>query len=325
MKQPLSLLAAAAAFALGCGSSSTPDFNQSFPDPYEGSVDYSVLATAPLPPDPKGLTPAVCGTKRCYYAATGQAQGQPVTFFAFDAIPATASPAPVLTLAGVTATEYDFPTGCDATGTFDPVQSAYRPDAQYPVFSQVPQNVTGRPPALPLVQISQVGGLSGWSCQDFKSSTSVLKAEEGASAVAQPHVYLRPVIDQTAPVKPSKPSFFVPHPGWWNNLQLAYLEGGEVPVDANGNLVVMEGALLDSTPGVTAKLTDPNAVVLAFQPGQPGYSPLVALHEFAVPAGHTASSYTSLCTTPGNCRPNEVDPSQWSSAPSLTVFLVASP
>jgi hypothetical protein len=323
MKHALIVVAALGVFGLGCGSTPGPDFNQTFPDPYEGSVDFSSLVTAPLPPDAKGASPAVCGTKRCYWAATGAAENQPLTFFAFDAIPSTASPAPVLTAAGVTTTEYDFPQGCVATGTFDPVQSAFRPDQQYSVFDALPVNVAGAPPALPLVQISDVSGLSGWSCQDFKSSNSVLAAEEGANALTPQHVFFRPIVDQTSPIKPSTPAFWAPLSGWWNNLQLAYLDGGEVPTDDQGNLIAMQGALLDTTAGVQSKLTAANVVVLPFRPGEAGWSPLVQLHELAVPSGRTPSSFTAICTTPGNCRPNEVDPSQWTSSPSLTLFVVA--
>ena len=327
MNRPLCVLGLLASLALACGGYQ-PNFNQKFPNPDEGTVDYTVLSTAPLPPDPRGATPTICGSKRCYFAISAKAEAQPITLFAFDQTSTGGKAPSPIAASAITATEYDFPSGCSASGDYDAVSDAFHPNLQYPVFDTLPVSGSATDG---LVTSSKVGGLGAYACNDFKTADSiggapgVTQGDDGAMAGARSGVFFRPVVDATSPVKPSFNSLFAPLSGWYANLQLAYLDGGPVPVDGSGNLVAMDAALLDPVDGTQSGITDANVLVLPRRPGEAGFSPYVALHEFTVPAGKLASDYNAICTTPGNCRPNEIDPSKWKSTPTLTLLIVASP
>jgi hypothetical protein len=111
--------------------------------------------------------------------------------------------------------------------------------------------------------------------------------------------------------------------GWYRGLMLGYLDGGQVPVDAQGQLVAMDGVLL-SPAGATSRPSDPKAVLLPFLPGEAGYSPIVRLRPFTLPAGKSLGAFTGLCRAGAECAASELDESQVTSPASLTLFIVAS-
>jgi hypothetical protein len=120
--------------------------------------------------------------------------------------------------------------------------------------------------------------------------------------------------------------------GWSADLQLTFLEGGIVPLSVPGasTFAVMDGVIVHPYgSGNLSATTEGQVIILPFLPGQPGYSPLVLLHDFHVPQGVDLDSfgnfyntvYTSICTT-SPCQPNEVDMTQTVSSNNL-LFIVA--
>ena len=69
---------------------------------------------------------------------------------------------------------------------------------------------------------------------------------------------------------------------WFRGLQAGYLSGGQIPTDSSGNLVAMDGVLVSPSGGSFSAVTTDKAVLLPFQPGDDGYSPIVRLHEISV-------------------------------------------
>jgi hypothetical protein len=111
--------------------------------------------------------------------------------------------------------------------------------------------------------------------------------------------------------------------GWFEGLQFAYLNGGPVPENPqdSSSLAYMDGVLLDPA-GTFSKTTTAGAIILPAIPGEPGYSPMVRVHDFTMPAGAALGTYTSLCPTGINCAPNEVDMTQVQYPAFNTMFIV---
>jgi hypothetical protein len=134
--------------------------------------------------------------------------------------------------------------------------------------------------------------------------------------------------------------------GWEAGLQLSFLNGGTVPLSPTNSSAfqVMDGAvILPHDPGsppstycaanqvaCPSPIYNPANIILPAVPGDPGWSPIVRLHEFHVAAGVDVDSfgnfyntvYTAICTNPGSCQPNEVDLTQALLATNV-MFVVA--
>ena len=315
------LLNAFGLLAFGCGADAK---NQ--PDPFYGVIDASALDAKLLPSTDK----KVCPKGPCYPGQQGFAHGKPFYFYNLGALvtstlpPLTASlAAPVFTLAQ-----------CAAGPAFDPQADAYPRDAQFPLFSALPlaspqPNVT----VWPLVRQTPVLGASATVCNDLKDAGSIKRegtanpGRLGAFADAPAGVFLWAVVDQAgATLSPGSPSLKVAvTPGWFRGLLLGYLDGGKVPLDSAQGLVTMDGVILNpSTPGVFAKPTDSKVVLLPFVPGEAGYSPIVRLHGFTLPAGESPGRYTGICTTGVGCAATDVDFTLASKSAFNTLLIAAS-
>jgi hypothetical protein len=126
--------------------------------------------------------------------------------------------------------------------------------------------------------------------------------------------------------------------GWYNGLQLTFLDGGPIPMAGMdpGTLVAMNGVIVHPTPVLqTSSPSAEGVVILPAMPGDPDYSPIVLLHDYHVPAGDDVDTsgdfsnaspfgkYTSLCTSGLNCQPNEVNMAN-AGAVSTILFIVTS-
>ena len=110
---------------------------------------------------------------------------------------------------------------------------------------------------------------------------------------------------------------------WFNGLQGSYLSGGRVPTDGQGNLVAMDGVIV----GYNNSFGDPAAskvILLQYQPGDDGYSPIVRLHDYKTSAA--AGSFIGVCPLgAATCPKNFVKLSDATPAAFNTLLIVASP
>jgi len=325
------LLAGVALSASACGGVYNYYFQEAGPtdaDPYLGTVDVSAL-------DAKYVAP-----RTGYVVQSGYAHGTAISFYNFGTVAVTALPKDSggknqLLPSLVTTSAYDATTGCKPAGTFDPVNEAYWRETQFPIFSGLPlaPTSTTAPPVIAVVKVFGVSGVSGDTCNDLKTVDSVTANKFGAKASDTPTGYeLRVPIDSAATL-PSLPNnnTFGPDGGWYRGLLFQYLNGGAVPVDTAGNLLPMEGVLV-STSTTTSTPTTPKAILLPAGPGEPGYSPIIRLHEFKAAAGKALGDYTTVCTTAASpSAPNtactgaasEIDVSKVATVTNL-VFIVGS-
>lgn len=303
-----------------CGSAATDV------DPYYGTIDATALDAKFLPATDR----KTCPSGPCYAPQVGYAHGKPFYFYNLGAVPTktlgtltTAAAKPV----------YDFPTGCDAKLDFDAQRDAFPHDTQFPIFAALPLATSAfGVNVLPLYRSTGVNNLSGNVCNDLKDAASIGPAggppgHFGATAGDAGDVVLRAVVDASAPLNPGVSGLkLTTKRGWYRGLQLSYLEGGPVPVDDKGNLQAMDGVILDpSSAGFFSKPTDPRVVILPFVPGEAGYSPIVRLHDFVLPAGKAFGSITGLCSgdISDGCTATDLDPALAKSAFN-TIFIVAS-
>jgi hypothetical protein len=120
--------------------------------------------------------------------------------------------------------------------------------------------------------------------------------------------------------------------GWYKGLQFNYLDGGDIPIDPvqPDSLAYMDGVLVDPIPdpslssGPFSNTTDANVVILPFLPGEAGYSPIVRLHDFALPPGGTFGQFTDECPTGQGCTATQVDMTQVQYPANQLIFIVAS-
>jgi hypothetical protein len=201
-----------------------------------------------------------------------------------------------------------FPHSCTAAG-YNPVQDAFPRDQQWPVADSLPlnnSNLTSPHPPLGLVSVYGVTGVSGETCNDIKFHESIAdsggKGKFGAVRTAKPtgfEVWM--IFDPTLPVLAAPGAAganaaSIPTSSYWyRGLQASYLPGGPVPVDASGNLVAMDGIILDPSSGGFEVPTTNFAVLLPAQPGDDGYSPIVRLHDFKLPSSNKLGDFKGVC------------------------------
>lgn len=304
---PLGTIALAALISgLGCNPTpfAVPD-TSSDADPYYGFIDPS-----PLPGGFAPRTGSACARGKCYPAQQGYAHGRQVSFYnlftyTVPTVPAAttgnSSPFSVSTLAETKT--FDFQSSCEPGAPFDPLNDAFHRDAQYPIFAALPSTSN----AYPFVARSEVTGLSGNHCNDLKTQASLAAGKFGAQIAPSPTDHrMWTVVDPTATFAALNGHAVQVRYGWFGGLQLAFLDGGVVPEDGDGNLVAMPGVLVSQAPGMT-RTTDAKVIILSSLPGEAGYSPIVALHNFSLPMGKSLGDYTGICTgDPSTCAPNEV-------------------
>lgn len=292
---------AALAVLLACGSANTPFTG----DKYYGPIDGSVL-------DAK-LRPAAASTGRC---PTGQApcyppqqvsiHGATVPIYNVGTI-ASGLTFTSGTLSGTTFVKssiyaYDFPDVCQPDLEYDPFSDPYPNDHQFPVFSALPVTPTSATTiVLPIVRTTGVFGLTTNPCNALKKTASIEAGQFGAAPddlAANATARLWAVIDPAAWVIPlSDTSTFQPQYGWFKGLILSYLDGGKVPLNASGNILTMEGVVVDPAGSGSSALTANKAIIFPFGPGEAGYSPIVRLRHFRAAANTQPSAYTSICTS----------------------------
>ncbi len=326
----------AGCLAAGCGSDSSTT-----PDRYNGAIDPSGLDAkfTPITSAASTALKALCtggAPTPCYPAQTGYAHGTPVRFYnvlnAGSAVKTgtVGKSGSLFPLVSTLQTQvFNFPNNCSKGRSIDPRFDAFTFDFQYPVFRSLPLvNTAFGVNVLPLVSLFSVSA-SGNTCNDIKSADSIDAGDFGAKASPAPvGVQLWAAVDASANFA-SLTSATTPSPApvpaqlhqmWIHGLQGSYLDGGKVPVDANGNIVAMNGVILN---GATfANAYDNQAVILPAVPGDDGYSPVVNLYQFAMPSGRTLGSYTDICPVGATCAANQV-PFGSTTAPFNTIFIVS--
>lgn len=203
-----------------------------------------------------------------------------------------------------------FPHGCTPNTAFNPVVDNYPRTEQFPIANDLPLNnaavsSTVRPP-LGIVAVYGVTGASGTTCNDLKYAQSITDGKDGAKRSADPLSYQAwMVFDPVVPVLKTFPNGDSVDVGifWFNGLQANYLASPTIPLNSHGNLLAMDGVLVATSTSFTA--TDPTAsrrVILPYQPGDDGYSPLVRLHTFTSSNSQTGSSpYNAICPKGATC------------------------
>ncbi|MCP3098688.1 hypothetical protein LZ198_07335 [Myxococcus sp. K15C18031901] len=297
---------AAALGVVACG-----DSTDEVGDKYQGVVDATNLDAKFKP------------TSGVYRPVTGKAKGTSVPFYNLgqvaterkddkgaitnSGVPVDESGRPILPASRVVATSYDLADGCKTgKADFDRRTDDYPETTQWPLFGALPLAVTGNttPPVLPLMKVTRWSGTGGEQCNAIKDVSSLTKGNFGGAASEETTVALRAIIDVSAQLNPLRTgSGFAAQGGWYRGLQLAFLDGGTVPVDAAGNLKVMEGVLVSPPTGAPA--TETAVYLFSALPGEEGWSPVVRLRTFTATAAKPASSYTGLCVDA--CAETELD------------------
>jgi hypothetical protein len=323
MKRLLAVLLALGA----CGEAS-----KNAPDPYYGTVDTTAFDTRFVPSTNK----TSCPNGACYPYQLGYEGGNQIHFFNFGATPtknfpvdqAGATQIPV----AVANSAYQF---AECTPRpYDTFADSFDPSVQFPIFAKLPLATTNTKAfLLPLAAVYAVDGVTGENCNDLKNASSIGpqigpagKFGAQASNVVQYHFWAP--IDMTAQLPATSQLCHTPgqvmYPpntpvcpgGWYKGLQFEFLDGGQVPVDSSGmNLAYMDGAILDAGAGSFTAVTAQNAVVLPHKPGDPGYSPIMRLFDYVLPAGYALGDGTlwAICTSQASCTAPEC-PIQCSSA-----------
>jgi hypothetical protein len=314
---------------LGCG----PEDKSKTPDAYKGFIDGTVLDSKFL----SGVCPtATSATARCtsYIAQKGFAKGEPVLFYNLGGFNTLASTVPAIKPSDLKAAPnsvaYQLPDGaCTGSSTFDPLKEAYANDRQFPLFNALPLPArSGAVPTWPFVNVRKFALGGSIQCNDIKAASSIGTADAPGKfgAVAEDAVEARlwAVIDPAFPLTPGSADFKPERYGWYNNLLLTYLDGGPIPANAQGELQAMEGVILDPAGSTAfARPTDSQAVLLQFKKGEPGFSPIVKLRSFRLPAGKVLGDYTGICASGMNCGPKEVNLTQAAANAVNTIFIVS--
>ena len=299
----------------GCGS------RASVADEYKGFIDASAF-------DAKFL-PGRCGSAPCYPSQQGYAHGAPVYFYNAGSV-ATAS-LPALKAIDL-APAFSFGSGrCVPNSDYQPMRDAYSQAEQYPLFSALPvaSRVTGAV-VTPFVNVVPISSSAPYTCNDVKDAEAVAYKGSvsskfdviGDETTAVPSMWV--AIDPTAPLSPGSPAFTLAVSyAWYKDLLLTYLDGGPVPFNDKGELVAMDGVILDPAGGAApSKTTDAKVVLLPFKRGEPGYSPIVKLHALRLPAGKVPGDFTGLCAG-GQCGPKDIDLATAAASALNPIFVVS--
>jgi hypothetical protein len=331
---------AGAVFALGCGSPVNAPENYSG-DTYNGVVDGSVLAPAF---QPNTFDKTACqGASSCYAPQIGWVAGRQITFYNALAVASANLPSPLgpglanRNSDGTGGFHLDtFRNANCKPGPYDPVKDAFPTATQAPVFDALPTAPTSTKAtaiAYPIAAVYDVG-FSG-QCNDIKSHDSV-PGLDGSVRSANPVAF-----ELWLPMDPAAGFLDLgftsaPMPlGWFRGLQLGAAggPGNVIPQSDDGTFIAMDGAILNPGGGVFSKPTDKNAVILPFAPGDPpataaapGWSPIVRLHNYTLPAGKKLGDIKGICQ-PGQpgCPSSHLQSSEvGKGSPFNTIFIVAS-
>jgi len=303
-------------------------------DPYNGVIDNSsgtptftgtnTTAQGALyvnfqPFVPSSSQRAQCNNATsCYLPITGFAAGKAIKFFVAGRMSSNTPPFQPAscdssnlhcTYAPTIANHYTdggggfhadvFPHSC-TPAPYDPVQDAFQRDQQWPIADSLPlnnANLSSPHTPLGLAAIYSVTGVSGETCNDLKYAASVSGGKFGAKRAAAPSAFeVWMIFDPTVPVLVAAGGAALPTSSYWfEGLQASYLNGGPVPLDASGNLIAMDGVILDPSSGGFEVTTTNNAIVLPAQPGDDAFSPIVRLHDFTLPSGKKLGDYKGVC------------------------------
>lgn len=316
------------------------------------------LALQFQPTVPSSSQRSTCnGATSCYLPQTGFVNGQVIPFFNAGVIkplpfatlpsyvPASCAPSGMSCVYAASMADHRsdggggwhadvFPHSCKP-GSYDPVNDAFPRDQQFSIVDALPVNNLTNTSALPplgMVAVSSVTGVAGETCNDIKYFSSVGSASSpghfGARRGDAPAGYeVWYLFDPSVPVlRASGPNAAPVEVSslWFNGLQANYLSGGPVPTDAQGNLLTMDGVIL----GTSTAFGDPTAngkVLLPYQPGDDGYSPIVRLHDFKTSTTglNAVCPLGATCTNTGNIK--YVKMSDAVAAAFNTILIVASP
>jgi hypothetical protein len=324
---------AAAALAVSCGSPVSPPAYSSG-DPYNGVIDGTVL-------DAKfqGNTDrTLCqGQAPCYAPQLGYVGGATIYFYNVTAVqtstlPATLGPAQAargLDQSGGFRVDSFRGASCTPGPAYDPVHDAFPTDRQAPVVDALatkPTSSTGM--SLPFAAVSDVAGTSG-QCNDLKTRDSIADPGgvglDGATRASSPSYEVWLQMDPSAAFfdLTNKPAAMPM--GWFRGLQLGLIGGrpSRIPQDASGSFVFMEGAIVNPSATKFAQPTDARAVVLPFPAGDPKFSPLVHLHNFALPPGKKLGDYAGICQAGQTCPASYIKTSDFGAAFN-TIFIIPS-
>ncbi len=300
---------AAAVLAVSCGSPA--DFPAYYHgDPYNGVVDGSSL-------DPKfqGSTDrTLCQNQiPCYAPQLGYAAGGAVFFYNAGALQTSTLPSTLGPASAARASDQSGgfrvdtfrATGCTPGSAWDPVHDAFPTDHQAPVVDAIatrPTSTTGI--TYPFASVYEVAGTSG-QCNDIKTRDSIAdpggRGENGAVRAGSPSYEVWLQMDPSSAFfdlgsrQASMPI------AWFRGMQLGLIGGrpSRIPQDASGNFVFMEGAITNPSATKFANATDSKVVVLPFAAGDANFSPLVHLHNFALPTGKKPGDYVGICGQAG--------------------------
>ena len=241
-----------------------------------------------------------------------------------------------------------FPNSCTPDRNFDPRLDEYPRASQGPIFDSLPlatTNTSFTAIVWPIVATYGVTGVSGMTCNDLKNYGSVgtksAPGHFGSMRTDAPTSYqMWPVIDPGATLLPFDATLSAPTGGafssslgWFKGLQVRYLDGGRVPTrvvtDATGNsvtsLVVMDAAIINPSSGFSA-VTAQKAIVFPASPGDDAWSPLVRLHNFALPSGKKLGDYNGICQAgQTGCPASYIPAASIAVASFNTIFIVAPP
>jgi hypothetical protein len=340
-------LLAASAVAVGCGGSNS----STTPDSYNGVVTFDTSGQSldlKFQPIPSGTTIAtalqnLCDkppsdadlkvtTRPCYPAQVGYAKGKMVKFYnvlntgtAVRTTPTGSAPPLFPMPAASFPAAYNFPGTCTKGPTFDPVNDAFRRDTQYPILSVLPLPTTAfGVNVLPIYNAYSVSA-AGNTCNDLKYEDSILAGNFGAKRSDQPAaLQLWAPIDMTVNIMALGTSLAAPvATAWYDGLQLNYLDGGRIPVDPDGNVVAMDGVILNGASFANAY--DNKAVLLPAVPGDDSYSPVVRLRQFSMPSGKAPGDFVGICPTGATNCPSNYVKMESTTASFNTIFIVSIP
>ena len=241
-----------------------------------------------------------------------------------------------------------FPNSCTPNSSYNPQQDQYPRLSQAPVFDGLPlasTNTSFFALVWPVVATYGVTGVSGMTCNDIKDSRSIgsknAPGSFGSVRTDAPTSYqMWPVIDPTAYVVPFDTALSTPLApfgaslGWYKGLQLRYLNGGRVPTRTVPDpadpakiitsLVVMDAAILNPASGFSSVITQ-KAVVFPAAPGDDAWSPVVRLHNFALPSGKKLGDYNGICPLGQTCPASYIPAASIQATSFNTIFVVAPP
>jgi hypothetical protein len=324
-----SLAVGLALLVAGCGQpeEKRPD------DPYFGAIDTTALDQRFLPSTDRK---ACANQPSCYPVQTGFAGGAKVGFYNFGAVQARNLPKVdnrISVTAELVSDVFVFEGQCAAgAGSYDPRVDPFPTNEQFPVFSALPVASTSTSVVtLPIVRLNPTKRVGGGTCNDVKTTASISipggDAVDDAKASASPgnEYAFWPVVAFGAPTMPLPNGKALQRKaGWFKGLQMSFLAGPGIALqEGKETFPTMMGALVHTPSTTLSRVTDTSAIVLQHPPGDPAFSPIVALYDFVMPAGKKMGSYTALCKTKGGpCAENEIDPGALPKDPANFLFIV---